>query len=131
MEIISVNHYYHGQSLCNIVSEHPHPKIVSYPILPSQKTTLSIIPYYFTILPTSQLLFLLLINLNIIFCSFFFFFFFYCFSLSLPLPLPLPLSLPQLAPAKPIKTPPLTSHLSHQRPANNHHHNHHANLQTH
>ena len=30
--------------------KHPHPKIVSYPILPSQKATLSIIPYHFTII---------------------------------------------------------------------------------
>ena len=28
--------------------EHPHPKILFYPILPSQKTTLSIILYHFT-----------------------------------------------------------------------------------
>ena len=32
-------------------------QIQSHPILPSQKITLSIIQYYFTILPTSQLLF--------------------------------------------------------------------------
>ena len=31
--------------------------MLSYPILPSQKATLSIIPYYFTIYLTSQLLF--------------------------------------------------------------------------
>ena len=37
--------------------EHSHQEIVSYPILPSQKATLSIIPYHFTIFPTSQLLF--------------------------------------------------------------------------
>ena len=33
--------------------EHPRPKILSYPILPSQKVTLSIIPYNFTILSIS------------------------------------------------------------------------------
>ena len=40
------------------------------------------------------------------------------------------LSLSQLAPAKLFKTPPLTSHLTHQTPASNHHHNHHATTPT-
>ena len=34
--------------------EHSHPKILSHPILPSQKVTLSIIPYHFIILSASQ-----------------------------------------------------------------------------
>ena len=37
--------------------EHSHQEILSHPILPSQKATLSIIPYHFTLLSTSQLLF--------------------------------------------------------------------------
>ena len=35
------------------LSEHSHPGMLSHPILPSQKATLSIIPYHFTIHPTS------------------------------------------------------------------------------
>ena len=37
--------------------QHSPPKILSHLILPSQKVTLSVIPYYFTILSVSQLLF--------------------------------------------------------------------------
>ena len=37
--------------------EHSHPQLPSYSILPSQKVTLSIIPYHFTTHLTSQLLF--------------------------------------------------------------------------
>ena len=64
--------------------EHSHPKIASYPILPFQKATLSIISYHFTIHPTSQ---------NSTF-SHFIYSFFYHFSFSLPFPLFLSQPLP-------------------------------------
>ena len=63
--------------------EHPQPEMPSYPILPSQKATLPIIPYHFSIHPTSQ-------N-SISFLSLFkysFLLFFYYFSLSLSLSFP-------------------------------------------
>ena len=61
--------HYHGGAICIgspfmkvfhnfLVSlEHSHKRMLLYPILPSQKVTLSIIQYYFTIYPASQLLF--------------------------------------------------------------------------
>ena len=64
--------------------EHSHPKIASYPILPFQKATLSIISYHFTIHPTSQ---------NSTFSHFIYSFFYY-FSFSLPFPLFLSQPLP-------------------------------------
>ena len=42
------------QQVAFALSGHPNPDLISYLILPFQKTTLSIIPYYFTIHPTSQ-----------------------------------------------------------------------------
>ena len=53
--------------------EHSHPKIASYPILPFQKATLSIISYHFTIHPTSQ---------NSTFSHFIYSFFYYFSSFS-------------------------------------------------
>ena len=53
--------------------EHSHPKIASYPILPFQKVTLSIISYHFTIHPTSQ---------NSTFSHFIYSFFYYFSSFS-------------------------------------------------
>ena len=41
----------------NKLLEHSQLEMSSYPMLSSQKATLSIIPYHFTIFPTSQLLF--------------------------------------------------------------------------
>ena len=53
--------------------KHSHPKIASYPILPFQKATLSIISYHFTIHPTSQ---------NSTFSHFIYSFFYYFSSFS-------------------------------------------------
>ena len=52
----NVGNSYNGKTLM-LAFKHLHPEMPSYPILPSQKTTLSIIQYHFTIHPTSQLLF--------------------------------------------------------------------------
>ena len=45
------------KSISIVGCKHSHPGILSHPMLPSQKVTLSIIQYSFTILPASQLLF--------------------------------------------------------------------------
>ena len=79
--------------------EHPQWFFQSYPILSSQKATLSIIPYHFTTPPTSQNSIFFPFYLNILFLIFFFYYFF--FSLPLPLFLPQPLA-PALISSKPI-----------------------------
>ena len=71
-------------------SEHSHSKIASYHILPSQKTTLSIISYHFSIHPIFQNSIFFSFYLNILFYSFFYYF---SFSLPFPLFLPQPLAL--------------------------------------
>ena len=69
--------------------EHLQLVLPSYPNLPSQKATLSIIPYHFTTHPTSQ---------NSIFSPILFkysilsFFYYFSFSISFPLFLPQPLA---------------------------------------
>ena len=52
--------------------EHQHQRMPSYSILPSQKATLLLIPYYFTISPTSQnsiFIKILFFNLSLLFLS--------------------------------------------------------------
>ena len=108
--------------------EHQHQRMPSYFILPSQKATLLLIPYHFTIPPTSQnsiFIKILFFNLSLLFLSNRYFFQTRCdsiflgfptvfFFLSLPQPLAQTTNTNKHKPSNPrcISLPPSTTTLS-------------------